>query len=170
MTLNELVQFALNMESKLLESGGEITPELDAELSTLHNNLTTKIDSYAHVLNSFKMRKELALNRLKEWEAVVAQCERTIDNINQVLDVNLSVLGKDRFDGMEYTITRQNNPASVEITNEAALPGKYLVTETKTKVSKREILEDLKNNVEVPGAQLKQSQRIVVKTSQRRLT
>jgi hypothetical protein len=50
------------------------------------------------------------------------------------------------------------------------LPGKYLVTKTKTKVSKREILEDLKNNVEVPGAQLKQSQRIVVKTSQRRLT
>lgn len=170
MNLNELVLVALDLENKLMESGGEITPELDEQLSNLHANMTTKIDSYAYVLNSFKFRKEFALQRLKEWEAVVAQCEHTIDNINKMLDFNLNLLNKDRVDGMEYTVMRQNNPASVEIIDEAILPGKYLVTETKTKINKREILDDLKKGFVIPGAELKQGQRVVVKTSQRRLT
>ena len=55
------------------------------------------------------------------------------------------------------------NPASVNIVNESAIDSQYIITETVTKIDKKKLLADLKDGVEVVGAEIKQGERLVIK-------
>ena len=169
MKLNELVRTALDLEQLLIDMGGEITPEFEFKLQEANINITNKMQAYAHVIESLKQRKEYALNRIKEWHAIAEQCERGVDNLTQLLDINLTMLGRPIEHGAEYTIARQNNPPSVVISDEAKIPGEFITTEMKTKINKRDILNALKDNIEVPGAHLTTGTRIVIKISRKKI-
>jgi hypothetical protein len=169
MTLNELVRVSLDIESEMLNNGGEITPELETKMATLYTDLSNKMQSYAFVIESLKQRQSLALEKVKDWNQVINQCERSIETLEKALDISLTNLNKEADHGFEFTIKRQLNPESVEIINEAAIPGEYLITETKTKISKTLIKDALKKSQEVPGAQLTRSSRIVIKPTQKQL-
>jgi hypothetical protein len=56
----------------------------------------------------------------------------------------------------------QANPPSVVVEDEEAVPASYKRTETVTKLLRSEIGKDLKAGVEVPGAYLEQTTRLVI--------
>lgn len=169
-TLPELLKISDELTSLLLDSGGELTEELETKLNDLESNLLKKFDAYAQVIEQIKTQKEFALTRLKEWEQVISRCESSIEFLTARLKTALIMQNKEAVHGMEYTVKLQENPPKVIIQDESLLPGKYLTTETTTKISKRDILNDIKAGNQVPGADIEQSSRIVIKTSQRKLT
>jgi len=63
----------------------------------------------------------------------------------------------------DLALSIQKNPPSVQINDQAHLPADYLETITTTRARKKEILEALKAGAVIPGAQLNQSTRLVIR-------
>jgi hypothetical protein len=82
----------------------------------------------------------------------------------------MQLLGTDEVHGLEYSVKVQKNPPKVNILDEAKIPGEFIVTETKTSINKREILDAMKDGRDVPGCEIQRTTRLAIKPSQRKLT
>jgi hypothetical protein len=71
--------------------------------------------------------------------------------------------GFDSLEATDFKIKFQDNPPSTVIDDESAIPGQYRTVETVVKILKSEIKEAIKAGVEVPGAHLEKSKRLVIK-------
>ena len=69
----------------------------------------------------------------------------------------MKLTGKTKFKSGMFNFAIQKNPASVNITDENILPEDYLIPQP-PKVDKTSLKEALKNGIEVPGAELKQTE------------
>ena len=168
-TLNELVILSNDLETLLLENGGEVNEEIEAKLAALSLNLTQKTDAYASVIEHMSLRADYAIGKMKEWKAIADQCERAVDTLKERLQQSLKSLDKTELHGMEFSVKLQLNPPKCVIVDEAAIPGKYITTVVTNSIQKRDILDDLKEGIEVAGATIERSERIVIKPSQRKL-
>jgi hypothetical protein len=169
-TLNDLINQARQIEERIFETGGELTEEL--ELSTLKTNieLVEKVDCIAFVIEEMKMRHAHATERMKEWNRIANQCEASIEALQLALKNFLTFKNEDKFHGYEYTIAKQLNPPKVKLVNEDLIPGEYIITETISRIDRKAILDAMKSGKQVPGADIERTERIAIKSSQRKLT
>lgn len=169
-TLMDIVRETDQLVSLVAENGGEITSELEFELTKNKYTLSDKLDSYGHVIEAFKQRQEYAIHRMKEWEKMASLCERSIENLQERVLAALTALESPEVHGMEFSFKVALNPPSVNIVDEAKIPGEYIVTETKTtiKPDRRKILDAVKDGKSIDGIEVVRNRRLVIKTSQRK--
>lgn len=167
-TLLDLVKQSEEIANKLIELGGELDSDTEALIAMNGLELKQKFDAYGFVIDQLKLRQEYALAKMKEWDALASQCEKALDHLKFRIIQAMQKMEIDEIHGMNYTIRTQPNPPSVDIAIDEEIPEKYKVIETKIKVDKRSILDDMKEGVEVPGARLVRTTRLVTKVSQRK--
>ena len=169
-SLPVIIQEAEQLTRDLLESGGEITPDLETQLVFSNREIKEKLDTYGFVLDSIKARQEFITSRMAEWDRECAKCEKVIESLRSRIHAAMEVLDMPEVHGYEYTFKLQANPARVVIDDEAKIPIEYTTTEIQTtvKISKREILDAFKDGQVVPGAHIERSTRLVTKVSQRK--
>jgi Siphovirus Gp157 len=169
-TLPVIIQEAEALTNALLQFDGEITPELESQLAMSGQELRDKLDSYGYVIEALKMRQAYALQRLKEWEKVASGCDNALENIKSRIKHSLEQLDLPEVHGFEYSFRLQANPPSVIVDDENAIPEEFKTTEVKTtvKISKKDILDALKDGRVVPGAHAERSTKLVTKVSQRK--
>ena len=163
-SLLALVQTATNIEQMLIESGGELTPELEQALAVTELHLPEKVDSYALVIDrmnaitSFYKQKAEFFQRLAKASTSVA--ERCKSNIEIAMDT----LETDEVLGFDVKFRRQASPLTYEIADVALVDQAYVITETITTHTpdRKRILEDLKLGVPVTGVEPKQSYHVRV--------
>ena len=73
------------------------------------------------------------------------------------LEDNMKLTGKTKFKSGMFNFSIQKNPASVNIIDENILPKDFLIPQP-PKVDKTALKDVLKTGVEVPGAELKQTE------------
>jgi hypothetical protein len=170
-SLSDIINEAQLIMDQLFESGGEITPETEALLAGSKLELKQKIDAYGFIIDQFKARKDYAIGKTKEWGKVADQCERALEYLESKVKTALTTLELSEIHGHEYTFKLRANPPSVVVENEAAVPGDYIVTETKTttRVDKKKILEVLKTGASIPGVHLERGIKLISKVSERKL-
>ena len=162
-TLPVLIREASEIASLLSETDGEITPEIEALIDQSGVDLAVKMDSYFFVMQELDARAESAKARADEWYAAQKACERAVENMKTRLLIGMKALDLPEMSGAEVTFRRQANPPKAFIENETMLPGNYIVTETTTRVDRKQVLEDLKAGKIVPGAHIERGERIVAK-------
>jgi hypothetical protein len=81
----------------------------------------------------------------------------------------LQVLDMAEVLGFEFTVRRQSNPPKVKIVDEKLIPETYKSITTTVNISKRDILDDLKEGKNIPGVDLERTERLVIKPTQRKL-
>ena len=69
MAITDLMKRASVLAIDLITSGGEITPEIDAELEKDQNE-AVKTDFFGLTLHQVMMQAELARARISQWQAV----------------------------------------------------------------------------------------------------
>jgi hypothetical protein len=79
------------------------------------------------------------------------------------LRYNLEKTNTQKVESSEITITIQNNPHKVVITNEKDIPNEFLETKETQSIDKTKIKEALKNGEDVPGCELIQEKRVSIK-------
>lgn len=163
--LLELIREAAEIELRLMESGGEITDEIMNDLEMHELNLRQKVDAYGAVLSQLDAREAHAVAKMREWGEVVNACDRARENLKSRLGLALEAMASNELIGHEYKVARQKNPPKVKVTDETKIPGSYLITKTETSIDKRSMLEAMKQGQAVPGAELEQTTRIVIKTA-----
>lgn len=135
----------------LMEEGDA---DLTDTLESIDEALEVKLENTAKVIrtveaeaNAIKVEEE----RLKKRRQVMLN---NADRMKQYIFEAMQATGKEKLKGVHVSLRLQNNPQSVNVLNDKAIPAHYLVEQPST-VDKKALLQDLKNGIAVEGAELK---------------
>jgi len=154
MKLLQLTQQAHEIEKMLIESGGEITPELESLLTINKNELAKKIDGYDHIIDRLNYSAEF----LKKKENEVKQARQSVENFTDSLKERIKAamleLNLDKIEGESVYFKLSKSRPSVSV-SEHQVPLDYMVT--KFVPDKEKIKQDLESGIQVEGCVLKES-------------
>ena len=112
-------------------------------IAKLIRNLESDVAAYKEEEDRLKTKRQATENKVK-W-------------LKTYLEDNMKLTGKTKFKSGMFNFSIQKNPASVNITDEKAIPEEFLIPQP-PKVDKTSLKEILKRGIEVPGAELKQTE------------
>lgn len=112
-------------------------------IAKLVRNLESDVSAYKEEEDRLKTKRQATENKVK-W-------------LKTYLEDNMKLTGKTKFKSGMFNFSIQKNPASVNITDEKIIPEEFLIQQP-PKVDKTSIKEILKRGIEVPGAELKQTE------------
>lgn len=112
-------------------------------IAKLVRNLESDVSAYKEEEDRLKTKRQATENKVK-W-------------LKTYLEDNMKLTGKTKFKSGMFNFLIQKNPASVNITDEKIIPEEFLIPQS-PKVDKTSIKEILKRGIEVPGAELKQTE------------
>nr|DAO01898.1 MAG TPA: resistance protein [Caudoviricetes sp.] len=112
-------------------------------IAKLIRNLESDVAAYKEEEDRLKTKRQATENKVK-W-------------LKTYLEDNMKLTGKTKFKSGMFNFSIQKNPASVNITDEKAIPEEFLIQQP-PKVDKTSLKEILKRGIEVPGAELKQTE------------
>ena len=112
-------------------------------IAKLVRNLEADVSAYKEEEDRLKTKRQATENKVK-W-------------LKTYLEDNMKLTGKTKFKSGMFNFSIQKNPASVNITDEKAIPEEFLIQQP-PKVDKTSLKEILKRGIEVPGAELKQTE------------
>jgi len=148
-----LVEEMSCLTSKLVELGGELSPELEAILDQVQGQLETKTDSYAFFIEKLDLEAKFWKEKAEKYAAVSKSCSNLKERLNGSIKAAMIALGKDEIGGEEMRFKLSDSTPRLVI-DEALLLGEYktvLISETPNKEKIRELLKEGK---EVTGAYL----------------
>lgn len=169
-TLMQIMNDSSNLMFELVESGGEITPEIEEKIASNAMMLSDKLDTYGFVIEAFKQRQAYALERMKQWERIISLCENALDNLNGRVLEALSSTETREVHGKEFSFKIVLNPVSIVVDDESKVPGQFIISEIKEshRVDKTTIKKAIASGEQVPGVRAVRSERLIIKTSQRK--
>lgn len=112
-------------------------------IAKLIRNLESDVSAYKEEEDRLKTKRQATENKVK-W-------------LKTYLEDNMKLTGKTKFKSGMFNFSIQKNPASVNITDEKIIPEEFLIQQP-PKVDKISLKEILKRGIEVPGAELKQTE------------
>lgn len=112
-------------------------------IAKLIRNLESDVSAYKEEEDRLKTKRQSTENKVK-W-------------LKTYLEDNMKSTGKTKFKSGMFNFSIQKNPASVNITDEKAIPEEFLIQQP-PKVDKTSLKEILKRGIEVPGTELKQTE------------
>nr|DAF51996.1 MAG TPA: resistance protein [Siphoviridae sp. ctNHp14] len=132
----EVMQDTLDSIEDAIENKAE-------NIAKLIRNLESDVSAYKEEEDRLKTKRQATENKVK-W-------------LKTYLEDNMKMTGKTKFKSGMFNFSIQKNPASVNITDEKAIPKEFLIQQP-PKVDKTSLKEILKRGIEVPGAELKQTE------------
>jgi hypothetical protein len=152
----------LELANQLIESGGEVSPELELQLTINQEQLEQKARGYGFVVKQMesdvliidaeiKRLGELKKARLKTMQKL----ETTVSNAMQLYQIN-------KLETPTLKISFRKSE-SVEIDNEADIPAQFLKEKITYTIDKVAIKEAIKKGEVVIGARLQVNQNIQIK-------
>lgn len=155
MSLMSLVSYAQQVEAALAETG-EITPEIEALLAVVESELPTKVDSYHFAMDRFEATADLFKERAKK----MSEAAKAFDALSAKLYENIKLamlrLNSTEISGYNYRFKLQATNPAVIVEDKTLIPKEYRVIEQIETIDLKQIAEDLKLGVVVPGTSLKQ--------------
>lgn len=142
------------------ESGGEITPEIEAMLAINEENFLTKAEGYAEIISKYTILAENAKTRKAQCERVQKVAENAVKRMKERIAQAMEEYNLPKVEiGMHKLSFRTSQ--QVEIIDEAKIPNIYI--KVKTEVDKKALREDLKNGVIIEGATLKENKSLQIR-------
>lgn len=144
----------------------EIAEQLDAEtlrdtLDSIDEAINSKVENTAYVIKQLDANVAAIDTEIKRLQAMKSAQTNNAKNLKLYIQESMEKVGLDKVQGNLIKVSIQNNPQSVKVDNEEALK-EYMVEQPK-KLDKRSLLEDLKQGIEVYGAELQQTRSLRIK-------
>lgn len=155
-SLIELAKMQASIETALIESGGELTPEIELMIAKLDLSLPEKVDSYDSLMQRMENLGEYYKARADEFTKLRRACENFVQRLKDNITFAAETMKVEEITGVDSRF-KMMTTQSVEVVELDKIPGAFIVTETIHKVDSRGILRELKEGASIPGVQLKQS-------------
>lgn len=159
-SLRELVKITSALELKLIESDGEITPDLEKELQVKDIQLPEKIDGYDAILERLQMLANHFSQQAQQFSALANLAVGAQERLEDNLKFAMEELKTTELKGVYSKFKLQNNPPKVLIQNEEIIEEVYKRKKEVVTIDKKAIAEELKLGLPVRGATLIQGQSI----------
>lgn len=160
--LYELTEMYRNIQELINDDEVE-TEILESALNQIEGDINSKAENIAKLVRTI----DGDINTLKEEEKRLATRRRALENkqksIKNYLEIQLKTMEIDKVKTPLFTIALQKNPPSVNIVDENLIPDDFIKTETITSISKKDILDALKEGEEIPGTELKQTRSLRIR-------
>lgn len=142
-------QFRIN--DMLMETGGELTPELEEALIINAENFQLKVEGYATSIHRFDALEEAADAEIKRLTAIKKSAQGAKKRLKDTLAYAMDTFGYDKYDLGLHKLSFRSSQA-VNITDENLIPNNYIKVETK--IDKESLKRDLKAGLVIEGAEL----------------
>jgi hypothetical protein len=156
LSLPAIIKKASELALALIESGGELTPELEIVEGETSSALAMKVDSYGYVMDELDARREFIKVRMDQLKQIITSIDRAEDAMKSRIDFAMTTLQVSELAGDETRFTKQLNPPKLVLSNREMIPNKYFVQPPTPPpaIDTDAIKNDLKNGVEIQGAHL----------------
>ena len=153
-SLISLVNDSTTIEMALVESGGEITPEIEQALTVHANSLAEKIDGYQHIIERFEALETHYKDRMEFFKQAAGHCKTAAERLKNNIKYAMQELGVTELRGndIRFKLAPTQGTLIIESTDQVPLEFKEEVIETVVK--KGEVKKALQAGQTVPGAKL----------------
>lgn len=152
LTLWEIAKRSNELELRLLESGGELTPVLEEMERDLSVNLAQKAEAYVKVMEKLSFNASFYKTEAKKLQDAAKSLELTEKRIRELLKAGMLKMGKDELRGELVRIKLQTTKTALSIYDETKIPQKFKILIYKP--DQDLIRSALERGEEVPGARL----------------
>lgn len=129
--------------------------------------LTGDIEVKGQNVAAFFQNLQADVGAMKEAEQRIYQRRKTYENriesLKYYLKSNMERAGITKIECPEFCVSVQNNPASVDVFDSEEIPKEYTKEKVTVSIDKTAIKNAIKDDIDVPGAKLSHSTRLVVK-------
>lgn len=132
-------------------------------LESLMDNFEYKAENVASWIERNNKEIELFKEKAKNFREEISRLEALNVRLNNLLKDAMDALGWKRMVTDNHIITTRNYKASVVIDDEEEIPSEFKYTKEETKIDKQAIYDRLKQGKDVPGAELKENRKAVIK-------
>lgn len=143
---------AMTLSRAILESGGEITPEIDALLVVNETSLAQKSDAYAAVLDRLEVEEGLWRKRRDECLKILRAHEELQDRLKARMKEALVAMGRDEVRGDQVRFKLAKAQPKLILGND--LPQDCYMPVTTLEVDKQRVRERLEAGEVIVGAAL----------------
>jgi len=163
-TLYQLTGERLALQNKLQELNFDETTIADT-LEGESTAINAKIEDYGYVIKNLRAPALSIAEEIKRLQERQKAFDKQADRVEQWLFANMQQAGITKVECPAFTIAIQNNPPSVQITDESLIPSDYMRQPAPPPPApdKTLIKKAIQDGYEVPGCSLTQSQRLVIK-------
>lgn len=151
MRIYELTDAYQQVITLMEEEGADLTDTLES----IDDVLELKLENTAKVIRTFEAQAEALKTEEDRMRKKRQTYQNNVDRLKSYIFEAMQATGKDKLKGVHVSLRLQNNPPSVNMLDDKAIPAHYLIEQPST-VDKKAVLQDLKNGIAVEGAELKQ--------------
>ena len=174
LTLYELTARQQRIEDMLVENGGELTPELEAELNDNTEALTEKVDGYHHIIRRMEAQAAAFKKAKEEMAEKQRICNNAVKRIKEHLAHVMQAGGITKLEGELAKVTlRRNEVVNVYDEDELMKPYHMVIETLKAnlppfitvdvKVNNTALKEDITAGKPVAGAELTDSYTVTIR-------
>jgi biotin operon repressor len=152
LTLFNIKEEYRRLAESIIESGGELTPDLDEALQINQTMLQEKAANYGYIIKQAEYEIDMLDAEIERLKAYKNDRQKMADRLKEKISDAMELYGIEKIESGTIKLSFRKSD-SVEISDESAIPAEYLVVQP-VKISKSLIKDSLKNGIDVPGASL----------------
>ena len=140
-------------QTMMEQNDGEITQDLIQTLDAIDEEFSDKVEACCRMISELRSRSEVAAKEANRLVAKARVHGNKADRLAQYVKENMQRMGTKTIENGLFRATVSDNPVSVDVTDEEAVPYEFFVHRDPV-LSKTKIKAALEGGDEVPGAQL----------------
>lgn len=144
----------------IAEQGDE--QALNDTLESINDALEDKADGYVSVIKSLESDNKAIDDEIKRLQQRKTTNKNGIDRLKESLKVYMEATGKTKFKTALNSYNIQNNPPSLNVIEEKHIPSDFWLSQA-PKLDKKALLKHIKENDDVDGVEIKQTQSLRVR-------
>lgn len=154
-TLSDIVFQVSEITNQIVESRGELSPELEAKLSEIDLSLARKVDSYSGVIERLDMEAEYWDRKAKEMKAIADSHKKLKESLRTRIKDAMRVMGKNEILGNDVRFKLVRSQPRLVIKDEKDIPAEFQVVSWE--IDREKLKRALVSEMKIPGAELEES-------------
>ncbi|OIS57396.1 siphovirus Gp157 family protein [Staphylococcus equorum] len=131
-------------------------------LESINDALEDKADGYVSVVKSLESDNKAIDDEIKRLQQRKTTNKNGIDRLKESLKASMEATGKTKFKTALNSYNIQNNPPSLNVIEEKNIPSDFWLSQA-PKLDKKALLKHIKENNDVDGVEIKQTQSLRVR-------
>lgn len=145
------------LDQTLIESGGEISPEIESRFELASGAITEKIDNYKLYMDHLELRSAWFMSIADQAYAAANSFTNQIKRMKSNLKTAAKLLGTSDLNGNAYRFKISKLKPKLIVEPIELVPAKYLKEVVKVEIDKDLIIKDLEAGIDVPGCRLEEN-------------
>ena len=158
-SLVTIVNESASIEAMLIESGGELTDEIQNFLAVNSTELATKVDGYHMIIDRFDSLKKYYAEKAEFFKIISGQCDNASKRLKENIKFAMLELGVDEIKGHDMRFKLSQGAGKLVVDDEEMIPVEFKVEKITTEIKNSELKEALKKGP-IVGAHIEPTQSV----------